>query len=51
VRGTSSVCGPLDLDLRVKQGAFGPGQPLFVDAIRKLTPDEVAAIPKKYLPQ
>ena len=47
----STVCSPLDLDLRVAQGGRGMSQPLFIKSMRKLTPAEVAAIPKKYLPQ
>jgi len=48
VRGVDSVCGPIDLDLRVSQGGFT--EPLFVKAITKLTPDQIKAIPKKFLP-
>lgn len=48
VRGTDSVCGPIDLDLKISDRNFV--EPLFVKAITKLTPEEVAAIPKKFLP-
>jgi hypothetical protein len=48
VRGVDSVCGPIDLDLRVAQD--GIVEPLFVKAITKLTPDQIKAIPKKFLP-
>ena len=48
VRGTDSVCGPIDLDLKISQGGFA--EPLFVKAITKLTPDQIKAIPKKFLP-
>jgi hypothetical protein len=48
VRGTSSVCTPLDLDLKVSDGVMI--EPLFVKSITRLTPDEVKAIPKKDLP-
>lgn len=48
VRGTDSVCNPIDLDLKVSNDQFV--EPLFVKAITKLTPEQVAAIPKKYLP-
>ena len=48
VRGTDSVCMPIDLDLKVASDGFV--EPLFVKAITKLTPEEVAAIPKKDLP-
>jgi hypothetical protein len=48
VRGTDSVCSPIDLDLKVAED--GIIEPLFVKAITRLTPEEVAAIPKKDLP-
>jgi hypothetical protein len=48
VRGTDSVCSAIDLDLRVSNDHVV--EPLFVKSIAKLTPEEVAAIPKKYLP-
>ncbi|HEY4032213.1 MAG TPA: hypothetical protein VGM25_17840 [Caulobacteraceae bacterium] len=48
VRGPDSVCGPIDLDLKVANDHFV--EPLFVKAVTKLTPDQVAAIPKKFLP-
>jgi hypothetical protein len=48
IRGTDSICSPIDLDLRVSED--GIAEPLFVKSITKLTPEEVAAIPKKFLP-
>jgi hypothetical protein len=48
IRGVDSVCSPIDLDLKV--ASDGIVIPLFVKAITRLTPDEVAAIPKKDLP-
>lgn len=48
VRGTDSVCSPIDLDLKVANN--GIVVPLFVKSITKLSPEQVAAIPKKYLP-
>jgi hypothetical protein len=48
VRGPSSVCTPLDLDLKVSDGVMI--EPLFVKSITRLTPDEVKAIPRKDLP-
>jgi len=48
VRGTDSVCAPIDLDLKVANDHFV--EPLFVKAITRLTPEQVAAIPKKFLP-
>ncbi|HJV44021.1 DUF6491 family protein [Caulobacter sp.] len=49
VRGTDSICHPLDLDLRVSDG-FGMAIPIRAKAITKLTPEEIAAIPKKDRP-
>lgn len=48
MRGTDSVCSPIDLDLKV--ASDGIVIPLFVKAITRLTPEQVAAIPKKDLP-
>lgn len=49
IRGVDSVCSPLDLDLRVSDG-FGMAIPIRAKTITKLTPEQVAAIPKKYQP-
>jgi len=49
VVGSSSICTPLDLQLAVADG-HGFYQPLIVRDLVKLTPDEIAAIPKKYRP-
>jgi hypothetical protein len=49
VRGSTMICSPIDLDLAVADNN-GFSTPLFPTAIRKLSPEEVAAIPKKYLP-
>ena len=49
VRGSDSVCSPIDLDLKVANDGFV--EPLFVKSIAKLTPEQVAAIPKKDLPK
>ena len=48
VRGSDSICSPIDLDLKVANDHVV--EPLFVKSIAKLTPEQVAAIPKKYLP-
>ena len=48
-RGSSSVCDALDLDLRVSDG-HGFQEPLIATSMVKLTPDEVAAIPRKFRP-
>ena len=49
VRGSDSICNPLDLDLRVSDG-FGMAIPIRAKTITKLTPEEIAAIPKKDRP-
>ncbi|MGI8841348.1 MAG: DUF6491 family protein [Caulobacteraceae bacterium] len=49
VRDTSSICGPLDLDLEIAD-TQGNREPLIAKSITKLTPDEIAAIPPKYRP-
>ncbi|HEY4032212.1 MAG TPA: DUF6491 family protein [Caulobacteraceae bacterium] len=46
--GSSWICTPLDLDLRISDGHIT--EPLIVKSITKLTPEQVAAIPKKILP-
>ncbi len=49
--GIGLICHALDLDVKV--GDQGPGaiaMPCITKSLRKLTPDEVAAIPKKKLP-
>ena len=49
--GSDAVCTPLDLDIKVSDG--GPGHmavPCIASGISELTPEEVAAIPKKDLP-
>lgn len=48
VRGTDSVCSPIDLDLKVANDHIV--EPLFIKAITRLTAEQVAAIPKKFLP-
>jgi hypothetical protein len=47
--GSSSVCTPLDLQLAVAD-SHGFYQPLIVRELTKLTPDEIAALPKKDRP-
>ena len=49
-RGSSSICSPLDLDLRVSQGRHGIATPCIVSAITQLTPDEATALPKPLRP-
>jgi hypothetical protein len=49
VQGSSSICGPLDLQLAVSDG-HGYYQPLIVKSLVKLTPEEAAALPPKVRP-
>jgi hypothetical protein len=49
VQGSSSICGPLDLQLAVSDG-HGFYQPLIVRSLTKLTPEQVAALPPKDRP-
>jgi hypothetical protein len=49
VRGSNWICSALDLDLTLSD-AHGIRQPLIARSLRKLTPDEIAAIPRKDLP-
>lgn len=49
VRGTDSVCSPMDLDLRVSDGT-GFAMPIRAKTITKLTPEQIEAIPKKDRP-
>lgn len=48
VRVSPWICGPLDLDLKISDGHVTV--PLIVKSITKLTPEQVAQIPKKMLP-
>jgi hypothetical protein len=49
VRGPSTICSHLDLQLTLSD-SLGFEQPLIARSIVKLTPDQVAAIPRKHLP-
>lgn len=49
VNGGDSVCYPIDLDLSLSDG-HGMFERLIVKSIAKLTPEQVAAIPKKDRP-
>src|ERR1700722_6803404 len=49
VRGSDWICDPLDLDLQLADDHGIFREPLFVKAITRLTPDQVAAIPRKDL--
>lgn len=48
-RGSSFICSPLDLDLALSDHQ-GFSTPLIARSLRKLTPEEVAAIPPKDRP-
>ena len=48
VRGSDSICSPLDLDLVVHDGP--QSEPVIAKSITKLSPQQVAAIPKKFVP-
>ncbi len=48
-RGSSSICGAIDLDLKVADTNGFP-TPLFPKTLTKLTPEEVAAIPRQFRP-
>jgi hypothetical protein len=48
--GPDTVCSALDLQLAVAEPFGGIKEPLIAKSLVKLTPDQVAAIPKKYLP-
>jgi hypothetical protein len=49
VRGSGWICSALDLDLTLASD-YGYRKPLIAVSMRKLTPQEVAAIPRKELP-
>jgi len=49
LRGSNWVCSPLDLDLTLSDH-HGYREPLIARSLRKLTPQEIAAIPRKDLP-
>ena len=49
VRGSSWICSALDLDLALMD-YNGFSRPLIATNLRKLTPEEVAAIPREDMP-
>lgn len=49
VRGSDSICSALDLQLAVAD-TNGFREPLIARTLVKLTPEEIAAIPRKYRP-
>jgi hypothetical protein len=46
--GSIHVCKPIDMDVAVSKGGFPT--PCIVDSIVKMTPEEVAALPRKLRP-
>ncbi|HTW36628.1 MAG TPA: DUF6491 family protein [Rhizomicrobium sp.] len=50
VRGPDTICSPLDWDLKVSTGLHGIPMPCIVKTMTPLTPDQAAAIPKKFKP-
>ncbi|MCC7268457.1 MAG: hypothetical protein IT546_14125 [Caulobacteraceae bacterium] len=48
VGGRSTVCGPLDLNIRARNGGIVTS--CIVRSLTRLTPDEAAALPKKARP-
>ena len=49
VRGGPRICSAVDLDLKIAD-SNGFKSPLIARTLTKLTPEEIAAIPKKYRP-
>jgi len=49
-RGPDTVCSAIDLNQLSVSDNHGFKEPLFPSKLTKLTPDEIAAIPKKYRP-
>ncbi len=48
-RGSGSICNSLDLDLKIAD-TNGFSEPLIAKSLRKLSPEEVAAVPRKFRP-
>lgn len=48
--GSTNICKPIDLDLSIAHPGAGFPMQCIVDSIIKLTPAEIAALPKKALP-
>lgn len=46
--GSTIICKPIDMDVAISKGGFAT--PCIVDSIVKMTPEEVAALPKKLKP-
>ena len=50
IRGSNTICSPLDWDLKVSTGIHDIPTPCIVKSMTPLTADEAAAIPKKFKP-
>ncbi len=50
VVGTEWICSPIDLQLALADNFSALRQPLIVRSITRLTPQQVKAIPPKYMP-
>ena len=48
--GSNIICKPIDMDVSVAKGGFGFSTPCFVDSIVKVSPEELAALPRKLKP-
>ncbi len=48
-RGSGSICSAIDLDLKIAD-TNGFSEPLIAKSLRKLSPEEAAAVPPKYRP-
>ena len=46
--GSSIICRPIDMDVAISKGGFA--SQCIVDSIVKMTPEEVAALPRKLKP-
>jgi hypothetical protein len=46
--GSTIICKPIDMDVSISKGGFAT--PCIVDSIVRLSPDEIAALPKKLKP-
>lgn len=49
VRGSSSICSPIDIDLKVSED-HGISEPCIVTDMTELTPAQIAALPKNAKP-
>ncbi|HEY0650736.1 hypothetical protein [Phenylobacterium sp.] len=46
--GSTIICKPIDMDVSISKGGFAT--PCIVDSIVRLSPDEIAALPRKLKP-